>query len=372
MAFAAALAALAVAAPSAGAATFDGGSLTVDLKTLVNKLKAKVANSGADKSTKTGGTFELGTGTATLNSSPSGQFNVGSTSDSITLKVGKKKLTLSKVIQKYSAGKGQLFATVGGKSQAILDIQSQGKAKPDSGFTGLTQSSSATKLTKAGAAALNKAFGLKGNKALKAGFKVGTDSLTADRKLTIVGGSDKTIYDQAFYDKMASNDEGCSIILSHVAPATKIDAGAGAPRGGVDLPVIGGALNAKTLVGTVSHDGGTALDRGPGNPQGAEYHSRLTQFIFGFVAGATPTLEAFSSDLNGRLAIGTVANSSLQPTLTDTGGSVKLTGVLALSNDAGQALKALSDPDGAGGPKHGCDIPAGSNIGAIDGVLNVE
>jgi hypothetical protein len=142
----------------------------------------------------------------------------------------------------------------------------------------------------------------------------------------------------------------------------------------VSLPInaaAGGALNAKSLIGTVNHQGGTSLDRpAPGQPGNsgskAEYHSPLTNFVFGFSPGAN-SLTAFVVNSNNNLPIGTVVGTPVAA-LTDTGGSVSLTnGSLNLSDAAAGTLSQAAPPLGAD-----CPIPAGSKIGAINMTANVE
>lgn len=366
--------AFAVAAPTAGAATIEGGPLKLDFKALTKlAAKPKVASNGADSKTKTGATFDLGVGTATLVAQSSGNLPVGGTDRTLTFSVGSKKAVISKIIEKLAAGKGTLTGTLGGKSVVLFNEASTGKIAPNAAFTRLTMKSSALTLTSKGAAALNKALGLKKpargkpDKRLKAKQKAGTASFTGDRSLVVVSGSSKTIYDQAFVDTLTS----CGITLSAVAPATPIPADSSAPRGGVDLPVISGTLPADTLGGSVKHSGGTVLDRQPpgsaSNPTSKPaYRSELTDFEFNF--GQSPfDLKAFVKNLNNAISIGTVTGT-LAATLTDTGGSVALSnGSLNLSALASGNLSSNVPPNGAD-----CPIPEGSKIGAVSSVINVE
>lgn len=374
LATATALIAMFVAVSSASAASFGGGTIKIDFKGLKG---VKQTNKG-HTSTNTF-PFAESSGTATMTKQASGSLNIGSSSTSITLTKGKKKIVLQSLVEKLSSGKGQLTAKIGGKGKAIafFDQASTNRVNPSSDFTTLSMSSSKNTLTAAGAAALNKAFGLKkpgrGKKDLrfKAKHSGGTSSFTANRSLTVTGGSTSTIYDTAFYDQLRS----CDITLGSVAPATPIPADpAAAPRGGVSLPIDatnGGTLTASTLIGQVNHQGGTVLDRpGPGQPGNttgkAEYNSPLTNFVFGF-GGATQTLTALVVRANNNLPIGTVVGT-LVATLTDTGGSVALNnGSLNLSDAASGTLSQTAPPLGAD-----CPIPAGSKIGAINMSAQVE
>ena len=369
LAVAAALIAVLVAAPGASAATFDGGTFKIDFKTFLNAKKGTATFTGANPKTKTAGTFPLGTGQVTNNKQPTGNLSVGASTSKIAIKVGKKTVTLSSFTYKWTTGKGALNAVVGGKGKAVtmFDVASQGKVGPDSGFTQMIQPSSNVQLTKSGAAAINKALGLKapakGKKdpRVKAKQKVATLAVTADRSLTVLSGTSQTIYDQAFVNALRN----CSIELSAVSPATPIAKDASAPEGGVNLPIrgnnSGGALTAAGLVGQVNHDGGTSLDRPASNSSGkAEYHSPLTNFVFGF--GPPPfSLTAFVVNSNNNLPIGTVTGD-LSKTLTEEGGSVTLSnGSLNLSDAASGTLSQSAPPLGAD-----CPIPAGSKIGAVN------
>jgi len=359
LAAATALVALVVAAP-AGAATLSGGTIKVDIQPLTKK-GIKATFTGAASKSKTAGTYTLGTANTTLNSQASGTipFEGGS----IKLTVGKKNVTLKSLKEKLAAGKGQLTAKIGSKTVAVFDEASSGKLGPRAGFTGLQLAKSNTTLTKAGAAALNKALGLKTNKALKNKQKSGSAQFTAIRLLTVTSGSSSTTYDTAFYDKL-KND--CDDTLGSLAPAVAIPADASHPRGGVTLPVRpGGTLRADNLQGSFAHDGGTAQDRPAGSPTGkAEYHSTLTNITFS-TQTSPPALQATSSDLPGPpIAIGTVNGAQLTATLTDTGGTVSVVnGSLVLADFARQALGTFAD----------CDVPPGVNtIGVTTSTLNVQ
>jgi hypothetical protein len=158
-------------------------------------------------------------------------------------------------------------------------------------------------------------------------------------------------------------------VLSHEAPGTAIDRSDAAPRGGVTLPFqTGDKISAKTYGPLLLLLGGVSLDRGPGNPQGTEYHTKLTRIG---VNPLTLVINAFSSLTNSTIDIGNLLNPSFVASLTDTGGSITISGTQALSTAAAGALTALSDPDGAG-PKQGCQIPAGSNVGVMNGTIEVN
>ncbi len=377
LAAAAALIAMLVAAPGAGAATFAGGPFKIDFK--ASKLKVAMVGQDTATDTKTGGTFqfnETSAGSVTLNNQPSGTLTIGSGTTQITLThANKKKIVLKSLAEKLAAGKGQVTAKVGGKggSIAFFDQATTNRLKPASDFTALSLETATLTLTAQGAAALNKAFGLKKPKKgkkdtrLKKKQKMGTSSFTAHRQLLISGGSSETRYDQAFYDQLKS----CDITLNSVAPATAIPVDPNsAPRGGVSLPVKDGLMNAVTLEGVVNHTGGTNLNRPapgqPGNTTGkAAYNSDLTDFVFGFAAERL--LTAFVVNLTARSPIGTVTGT-LTTNLNDAGGTVQLAGGdLVLSDQAAALLSSKAERIGAD-----CAIPPGSKIGAVSMTANAN
>ena len=364
LAAATALIAMFVATSTASAATFSGGSIKIDFKQLKG---VTVKTVGASKNTKTGGTFPFAdnAGNATLNKQASGNLNIGAGSTAVTLTRGKKKIQLKSFVQKLKSGNGTIAAKIGGKGK-LIDFFAQASANRivvDSGNTTLSMQTASMTLTKAGAAALNKAFGLKGKSSLKNKAKLGTSSFTADRSLTVTGGESRTIYDPAFVDQLRS----CGIDLGAVAPATPIPADpSAAPRGGVVLPVNaanGGTLTAKTLVGSVNHVGGTVLNRddpGTGTNQTTKprYNSPLRDFVFGLQGSGAPTLSAFIVNINLSTGIGTIVGGAPVANLTSDGGSVTLEGDLQLSDAAAANLSQAAPPLGAD-----CPIPPGSKIG---------
>lgn len=366
LALAAALAAMLVAVPTAGAATFAQGPITLELKS----LKLKVAMVGQDQTTdtKTRGTFQFAEGTAgtlPMTTTPGGTLNIGQSATQITLThANKKKIVLKSLAQKFTAGKGQLTAKVGGKGKAIafFDQATTNKVKVPSDFRTLQLESSKMTLTSAGAAALNKAFGLKapakGKKdlRLKAKAAVGTVSFTAHRAVTISGGQSNLLYNKAFVDQLAS----CGISLKAVEPGQAIPVSEQAPGGGVILPASGGQMNVATFLGAINNAGGTVLDRPANNSANkAAYNSALTDFIYGF--GETENvLTAFVVNLTTRSPVGAVSGT-FGTELNDAGGSLTITnGSLNLSVAAATLLSSKDPPLGAD-----CEIAPGTQIGTF-------
>jgi hypothetical protein len=369
LAVAAALIAVLVAAPGASAATFEGGPAKLDFKTFISAKKLSFKTVGASPNTKTGGTFELGQGTVTMTEQPSGNLGLGTTASQLQFKLGKKTMTLTAFTIKLTAGKGQFNAVVNKKGKAItlFDIASQGKIGADDKFTTLGLNTSNMQLTKSGAAAVNKAFGLvapkKGKKdpRVKAKQKVGNISFTADRRLEFGSGQSNTLFDQGFYDQL-KND--CDITLAPVGTAQPVTPGDAAPRGGAVLQVIGGVMNARTLSGGINHEttGGTSLDRPAGSAKGPAYHTEITGYEFA-LDQVPPIIRAYSSAVDNVVAIGTLEGGTVTTALNDTGGSVTINGAtLKLSVGAAALLQQQT----------GCTIAAGSNLATATTTANVK
>ncbi|HEX8645712.1 MAG TPA: hypothetical protein VF715_02350 [Thermoleophilaceae bacterium] len=343
----------------AGAASFGGGNVKLSVK--ISGVKAKASGAALR--------FSEDAGEATLNKQASGSLNFGAGTSKLTLTRGKKSIVLQSFVEKLTTGKGQITAKINGKGKAIAFFDQASANKLQTGnFEALTLPTVNITLTKAGAAALNKAFGLKapakGKKdlRLKAKAKAGTSSFVAERSLTVTGGVSRTVYDPKFVQDLRA----CDITLGSVAPATPIaqDPGA-APEGGVNLPITGGALKATTLIGSVLHSGGTVLQRPEGSSSGkSAYNSPLTNFEFGF-SGGRQSLKALIVNLNNAVDIGDVTGTP-SANLTDGPGKVTLQGELVLSAQASGTLSSKSPPPGQG-PQVGadCPIPAGSKIGAV-------
>jgi len=361
LAAAAALVAMLVAVPSAGAATFSGGTIKVDFKQLKG---VKIATKGGSAKTKTGATFSFAdeAGTATLNAQASGNLNLTPASE-VTITRGKKKIVLKSFVQKLTSGKGTLSAKIGGKGK-LVDLFAQASANRivvDSKFTTLSMQTASMALTKAGAAALNKAFGLKGKSSLKNKAKVGSASFTAERLLEFGSGQTRTAFDPGFFDSLKNN---CDITLAATGTAQPIAPDeTTAPRGGALLNVIGGTMNATNLVGNFQHDaGGTSLDRPAGSAKGPAYHTEIINYEFDF--GQNPPLtRAYSTAVVNTVPIGTLENATVSADLSDTGGTVTVAGgLLKLSAGAAGLLKQQT----------GCDIAANSSLATVNLTANVK
>ncbi len=361
LAAAAVLVAMLVAVPSAGAATFSGGEIKLDFKQLKG---VKITPKGHSAKTKTGATFSFAdeAGSATLNAQASGNLLLSQASE-VTITRGKKKIVLKSFVQKLKSGKGILAAKVGGKGKWIdlFDQASANRIVVDGKFTTLSLQTASMSLTKAGAAALNKAFGLKGKSSLKNKAKVGSASFRAERLLEFGSGQTRTAFDPGFYDSLKNN---CDITLAATGTAQPIAPDeTTAPRGGALLNVIGGTMNATTLAGNFQHDeGGTSLDRPAGSSKGPAYHTEIIRYEFDF-AQNPPLTRAYSTAVVNTVPIGTLEGATVTADLTDTGGTVTVTGgVLRLSIPAGGLLQQQT----------GCEIPPNTALATVNLTANVK
>jgi hypothetical protein len=354
-----------VAAPMAGAVSYKGGP--ADFAGLRGGIKVNRATAPAKREGSRGFELPVTGGNATMNTAPSGTLTEGG---SVQLRLGSKRVTLSQFREIFAAGRVTISARVGNKTVSLFEGTTPNKITVAGDFSSLSGKSINLTLTRKGAAALNKAFGLKKprrgrkDKRFKRGQRIGTKSFTAQRALTVVGGNSNTIYDTAFHDAMT----GCGITLSAIGPATAIPPDpTSAPRGGVDLPAVGGEINAVTRGGNYTHSGGTHLDdqdADPATPGNQPRSSDLTNFVIDLTVNP-PTLTANASDLGGApLQIATLEGGSYGFSLTDTGGSVTVTGAtLRFTPFAQQALASL----------YGCTtIPAGASLGTLNSNLQVE
>jgi hypothetical protein len=88
--------------------------------------------------------------------------------------------------------------------------------------------------------------------------------------------------------------------------------------------------------------------------------------VFGLQGGALHSLTARIVNVNLSTNIGDVTGTAVA-TLTDTAGTVALSGELVLSATASGTLQSADPPLGAN-----CPIPAGSKIGAVSMSANVS
>ena len=105
-------------------------------------------------------------------------------------------------------------------------------------------------LSARGAAALNKAFGVK---AFKAGLRIGTASVRVrPGELAFTGGSTSLALDPGAAQALT----GLGVAVAPAAPATAGDGG------GIAFPITEGKVNARTLAGSITHSGGLTFSAG--------------------------------------------------------------------------------------------------------------
>ena len=340
-----ALIVLALGAPNAGAAEFGAGTFTLNPSAKFSKQVKFTPTAPATRSGR-GVAMPIQSGTATMSQSNTGSLNLRG---GFRIRSGRRRATATSCVEALAASVARLRCRFGRRTIAMFEqVTTGGKISPDPAFTGLTGTAIRVRLSRAGARFINRT--LRPSRAsaarVRARQAVGTAALDAVRFLTATGGTTTTAYNEEFYDKLQS----CGIRLEAINPATANPAGPGAPRGSVDLPVQSGTFNARFLqsratartaqagatdVATLNLGGGTRLVRD--NPP---YTSDLTNFVFD-LSTTPPTLSAFASRFNQTLPIGTVENARFSMNLTDTSGSITLSGGrLKISDLAAQVLSS--------------------------------
>jgi len=238
-------ASLAVAAPAVAATTVrvSGGTTTLKLdgKTVKSLKKAGITVAVAKPAKQKRGAVALPIRSGAID--PATAKGKLALKGGLTLKMGKQKVTLAKVA--FNSSKGVFTAKAGKKNVAFASAKG-GKVTRE----GFATSAAGYKvaITKAGAAALNKAFG---GKAVKAGAKLGTASIAPKTNEIAIARGTTTL---AFAPQVAGALSEAGAAITPIAPAT-LDAATGA----LTLPVSGGTLNQRTLAGSISHAGGLNL-----------------------------------------------------------------------------------------------------------------
>lgn len=249
VAAAGALVTLAVAAP-AGAATVKlaGGSTTLHLNAgtakalrglgvAVTPITPAKAGSKGVSFPITGGSIDPATAAGTLTHSGGLQLRAGATRVRLTsFTIGVDKTPSISV----KAGKGRLTAFT----------LSLSKAKVSRAGLGTRVSGVAVKLSAKGAAALNKAFGVK---AFTRGLRIGTATVKATPgQIAFTGGATSLALDPGAAQALAS----LGISAAPAAPATANT------DGSLAFPITGGKVDAKSLAGSITHSGGLTLTKG--------------------------------------------------------------------------------------------------------------
>src|SRR5215212_2690675 len=290
----------------ASAATFGGGKVTLSFgKSFASALKSshtKVQGLSGAKAKGRKVSFTIKSGSGTLAPPYKAKLSLNGT---LGFKRGKSSARFKKLTE--AVGKS---AFKSGKS-TVFSESTKGKVAPQSGFTGLNVKGASLKLSKGAAKTLNRRLK---TKKFKAGMKAGTVTASANRSVTFTGGNTRVQLDPGTSAKMSS----CGITLTGIAPATVT------PDKKINLPINGGKLDAKTLLGSVTHAGGIHLEKG-----GPDAHSSdLTQFEIQFVLGGGG-FSALASDIgNARVPVGPVDRTGqvAQGQFTATGGNVSFHG----------------------------------------------
>jgi hypothetical protein len=244
-----ALAALVVAAP-AGAASVKlaGGSTTLKLdagaaKALkglgvaVTPIKPAKAGSKGVSFPITGGTIDPATAAGTITHSGGLQLRAGATRVRLT---------------SFTIGvdKTPSLSVKAGKARLTAFTLSLANAKVTRAGLGTNVSGVAVRLSAKGAAALNKAFGVR---AFTRGLRIGTATVrAAPGQIAFTGGATSLALDPGTAQALTS----LGVAATPAAPATAN------PDGSLAFPITGGKVDAKTLAGSITHSGGLTLTKG--------------------------------------------------------------------------------------------------------------
>ncbi len=241
-------ASLAIAAPAVAAPTvkLSGGTTTLKLDAKTSKAlkKAGIKVSAATPGKLKGGSLSLAVSGGSID--PATAKGTIDHKGGITLKMGKKKLTLASPT--FNTSKGTVTVKAGKKKVAFAAIKG-GKVARD----GFNTSASGFKvsISKAGAAAINKALG---SRAVKANAALGTASIAPKTdEIAIERGSTTLL----FTPEMAGALQQLRIPVSAGAPATQN------PDTSISFPITEGTLKQGTYFGTIEHGGALVLGTTP-------------------------------------------------------------------------------------------------------------
>jgi len=242
-------ASLAVAAPAVAATTVrvSGGTTTLKLdgKTVralkragitVSYNKPAKVKGGVVSFPVSGGTIDPATAKGTLTHK-----------GGLTIKAGKKKAALKSIT--LNSAKGQFTAKVGKSTVAFANVKG-GKVTRD-GFATEVAGYNVT-ISKKGAAALNKALGVR---SVKSGTKLGTaGSEPVTREIALERGTTSIV----LVPQVAGALGQLRAPIAATAPAT-FDAATGT----LTYPISGGTLNAENFFGTIEHGGSVSIANVP-------------------------------------------------------------------------------------------------------------
>lgn len=320
---------VAVAAPSAPAATFSGNTLQFTIggkmRTAMKRAKVRMRRAGNTVVSGRTATINLGSGNATLTSSPvTGDLNTVSPGDGVQFRRGRRRSTWN-----------QLHLVLGNASlrdgsRALFSISDSAFA-PNGEFTELEANGARIRLTRAGARALNRL----GPNRFRRNMTAGTMTVEADRTLVLDSGNSTIQFGPTFAAKLTGPPPGgCSVIPTAVAPATNPGPGR------YQFPIRPGSeIRAEDLFGNINHDGALHLDY---DPDGPANDSELQQPIVTLNA-SRPVVSAFSTDANQRAPLADIDQStgSQSRTADADDGSYNITGrTLRLSPEGAVLLGA--------------------------------
>lgn len=301
-------ASLAVAAPAVAATTvkLSGGTTTLrlDAKTTKSLKKAGITVSAAAPGKLKSGalTFPVSAGSI----DPATAKGTIDHKGGLTLKMGKKKLALTALT--LNSSKGTLSGKAGKKTVSFASVKG-GKVARD----GFNTSASGFKVSvsKAGAAAINKALGVR---TFKAGTALGTAALAPKTDELAIERGTTTL---TFTPELAGALQQLRVTIGAGAPAT-VDA-----NGAVVFPITDGTLNQSTLFGTVNHAGSLSLGGNDlSNPS--------------ITISATPSLSISS------VKVGPLDISTLVPRIDPATRTINLSGVgVTIDDQAAGLLNAL-------------------------------
>jgi hypothetical protein len=353
-----ALAAVALAAPAAGAATFGDGSVTLNPSRAFTKQVRFTPTAPATRSGR-GVEFPIDSGTATMSQSNTGSFTLDG---GFRMRAGRRSVSATRCTEVLAASVARLRCRFAGKTIAMFEQNTRGgKISPDSEFTQLTGTGIRVRLSRAGANFLNRRLRLSRRASasrVRPRQAVGTASVDATRTLTVTGGEMTIVLDPQNAQKLRN----CGINVEPIAPARQNAPSAGQPAGSLVFSAVSGNFPATTL-GGVRHSGGARLSRpdNPSTPQNEGFTSDLTD-LDNNLNGSPPNIEVFSSDANQRVVVGTVEGGGVTKTLTDTGGQLRLTGNVVLGDLAVALLGS-----------RGCTYAPGESrtLGTVDATADV-
>jgi hypothetical protein len=337
-------AALVVATPAGAATTvrLSGGTTTLTLNGRTARalraagIKVSAAKPAKVKGTKatfkiSGGSIDPATAKGTIDHK-----------GGLTLKAGRVKVTIANL--SFNTSKGTVTAKIG-KSKVSVASAKGGKVSRDGVATTLAGVN--VKLSKKGAAALNKAFGVRG---FTTGLALGKATLaTTPPEVAVEGGATRLVLDA----RTAAGLGQLRVAVGPIAPAT-----ADAATGAISFPATGGTLAVRGNAGSVEHSGGISLTQQGRSP------IELTNPVL--TVSATPQLAVTFGGAG--IPIADIDAAALRSTLNEEERTLEITGAtLRLTGVAAGALDSFFLPTGAPSA-----FPAGAVLGTTTTTLELR